>query len=121
MVERIVEVVGPTDHTTPAIYLLNTMSREAKRSDLLEHFKIKRVDGQKTTVEVELKINGMPVDFSKSIQEMWDRMFNRYEDDVLEKAKELLSATRFDKLNQILSAAEDEIEKEVKNLFDSKR
>lgn len=121
MTERIVEIVCPTDRTTPAIYLLNTMTREVKRGDLLEHFKIPLVDGQKTVVEVEMKINGVPVNFSESIQDMWDRMFSSYEDDVLRKAKELLSATRFDRLNDLLNVAEWEIEQEVTKLLDDQR
>ena len=119
MTERIVETINPADHSTVAIYLINTMSREAKHVNLLEHFKIKRVVGDAVTVDVELLINGVPVDFQKSIEEMWERLSSRYNEDVLEKAKQMLSNTRLGKLNDLLDNATWQIEEELNTLFKS--
>lgn len=112
-----IEKISPVERTTPGIYLLNTMSREAKLSDLLEHFKIERVKGESVKVEVELKINGVPVNFSKSVEEMWERMLSSYNKDVLEKAKELISKTRFDGLNRIMDSVEYQMQCELEKLF----
>lgn len=46
---------------------------------------------------------------------MWDRLVSKYDEHVSEKAKELVQLTRFSKLEQILSDAEDEITREIEN------
>jgi len=93
------------------------MSREAKRADLLEHFKIKTADGENTFVEVEMKINGVEVDFSKSVTEIWERMQSSYDEDLLEKAKELVGVMRLERLQDIIQGVEDKLEREVNELF----
>jgi len=114
------EMIDPTTRTAPAIFLINVMSKESDPRNLLSHFKIDQVEGQPTLVNVELKINGVEVDFSKAITEMWDRLHSSHGDDVLKKAKELLRQTRFEKLNALLEEAEWKIEDELNTLFNKK-
>lgn len=114
------ELIDPTLNDTPSIFLLNMMTAEAKRGDLLEHFKITLNTNEPTKVEVELKINGVEVDFSKSITEMWNRLQASYDEDVLEKAKELVSQTRLQKLNDLLQDAEYKIQAELEELFNKR-
>lgn len=122
MTERIVSLVNPTAHTTPGIYLINVMTRETQgKRDILEHFKIDPDPSKRSDlVEVELKINGVSVDFEKSVNEMWERLSSRFDENVLEKAKELVSGSRLDKLSDILNRVEWELKDEVEKLFNVK-
>lgn len=110
-------MIDPTRRDTPSIFLINMMSAEAERGDLLEHFKITLVENTPTKVKVELKINGVEVDFSRSITEMWNRLQESYDADVMQKAKELISQTRFEKLQDLMQEAEYKIEAELEELF----
>lgn len=94
------EFINPTDHSTAAIFLINAMTREVPRGELLEHFKIK--DGNPVKVEVELKINGVPVAFTQSINEMWGRLNSTYEADVKAKALELVELTSINEIEDVL-------------------
>ena len=113
-------MIDPTRRDTPGIFLINVMSAEAKRGDLLEHFKINLIRNEPTKVEVELKINGVEVDFSRAITEMWNRLQDSYNADVMQKAKDLISQTRFEKLNELLQDAEYKISEELEELFNNK-
>lgn len=120
MTEKIVSSVCPTDHTTPAIFLINAISREAPRGDVLNHFNIVTKEGHKPEVDVELTINGVSVDFEKTVNEMWERLSNRFDEKVLEKAKELVSMSRFSKIEELIQDAEWKIEEELEKLFGDK-
>jgi predicted lipid-binding transport protein (Tim44 family) len=109
------EIVNCTDRTMPAIMLIEAMTREADRADLQDHFNLPNVPLNSAHVVVQLTINGVPVNFCKTAQEMWDRLVSKYGEHVSEKAKELVQLTRFSKLEQILSDAEDEITREIEN------
>jgi predicted lipid-binding transport protein (Tim44 family) len=104
-------------HTAPSIMLIEAMTRSSKNDALLEMFGFPKIPLQQHVAEVKLTINGVEVDFVKTAQEMWDRMVHSYEKDVEEAARKLLSKTRFEKLEQIISQAEDEIEREVEALI----
>lgn len=110
-------MINPTLRNTPSIFLINMMSAEAKRDELLEHFKITTVKNTPTKVEVELKINGVEVDFSRAITDMWNRLQETYRADVMQKAKDLISQTRFEKLQDLMQEAEYKIEAELEELF----
>jgi hypothetical protein len=114
------EKINPTAHTTPAVFLINTMAREAKGKDLLEYFRVQRDGKEPPSVTVELKINGVEVDFSKSVTEMWARLRARHHEDILEQAKELVSNSRLEKLNDIIQLAEFRINNEIEVLFNEK-
>lgn len=115
--KKIVEKINPTDRTTSSIMLINAMTHECKHSDILEYFRIERVNGLDTTVDVELIINGVHVDVKKSLDEMFKRLVSRYDDKVLEKAKELLSESRLNRLSRLIQNAEYNIEQELNQLF----
>ena len=105
---------------TASIFLLNTITREVSRGDILEHFRIVHEHGKPTLVEVEMKINGVEVDFSKSVTDMWERLSSRFDQEVLEKAKDLVSESRFEKLGEIMRQAEYQIHDELEVLFQKK-
>ena len=113
------EMVCPVSKTTPGIFLLNCMSREAKNANLLEHFKIKTADGENTFVEVKMTINGVEVDFSKSITEMWERLQFQYDEDLISKAKELIIGDRFYRFNESIYELECNFKEEVDKLFET--
>lgn len=114
------EMISPVANNTPGIFLLNTMTREVSRGSILEHFRVVREDGKDVLVNVEMKINGVEVDFSKSVTEMWERLSSQFDEKVLEKAKELVSESRFEKLDNIMKQAEDQIQAELETLFQKK-
>lgn len=114
---KIVEKINPIDGKNSSILLLNAMTRECKHGDILEHFKIEQEEGLDSTVGVELIINGVHVDVKKSLDEMFDRLVARYDEKVLEKAKELISETRLGRLQDLLQDAEFKIEQELNLLF----
>lgn len=111
-----VSKINPTEHSTCGIFLINMMSEDVPHGELLKHFRIEQTYNEPTLVDVTMQINGVPVDFKKSLEEMWSRLFLTYENDVLEKAKTLVSRSKFDKLNDILEQAEYSIMDELRNL-----
>jgi hypothetical protein len=111
------EIINPTEHSTASIFLINAMAKAVAPGGLFEHFKIPTNSGQPVEVEVELKINGVEVPFKETLNEMWDRMRSRYKEDILEKAHELISQSRFEKLNDLLADAEYNIKAELQELF----
>lgn len=112
------EMISPVSETAAGVVLINAMSDEAKRQDLLEYFKVEiPTDGSFTKVKVEMKINGVEVNFSCAVTDMWNRLSDRYEEDVLEKAKELVGQSKLQRLTDLLQEAEYEIETEIRSLF----
>ena len=111
------QMIDPVSRSIPGIFIINTMTAEAKRGDMLKHFNVDVVSGKKVMVKVEMKINDVEVDFCKSLTEMWNRLQESYDADVLAKAKELVSNSRFEKLNQLLADAEYKIEDELNSLM----
>ena len=111
--------VDPTSRTTPGIFLLNMIAREAPHAQMIEHFRLTdpHSSGHVRTVEVKMTINGVEVDFERSVNEMWERLSSSFDAQVLEKAKELLKLTRFSNLEDILQRAEWAIENELERLF----
>jgi hypothetical protein len=110
-------IVDVTGRNAPAIMLIEAMARESKRDDLLEKFGVPKIPLNPSHVEVKLTINGVEVNFVKTAQEMWERLERRYRQDVEEAAKALIGRTRFEKLESILSRAEEQIEREVDQLL----
>lgn len=72
-------------------------------------------------VEVELKVNGVPVCFSTSIDNIWERASKQYDADVMKAAKELVKGTRLQRLTEILDRFDWELEQEVTQLFEQKK
>lgn len=99
-------IVSPTSNTTEGRVAINIMSAEAATDKLYEHFKLVTIPGQDVTVDVQMTINGVPVDYSRSIIDLWERVKAHRDKEVLAKAKELISMTRFSKLNERLDDLE---------------
>ena len=72
-------------------------------------------------VEVELKVNGVPVCFSTAIDNIWERVSKQYDAEVLKAAKELVKGTRLQRLTEILDRFDWELEQEVTQLFEQKK
>ena len=112
------EMISPVSDDIAGVFLINTMSDEAKRQDLLDYFKVEiPTDGSFIKVKVEMKINGVEVSFSRAVTDMWNRLSDRYEEDVLEKAKELVGQSKLQRLTDLIQEAECEIEAEIRTLF----
>lgn len=111
--------VDPTSDTTPGIFLINVIARETVRRDMIKHFRLTdpHSPNHVRTVEVKMTINGVEVDFERSVNEMWERLSDTFENKVLEKAKELVKMTKFGKFQEILERAEWEIENELEKAF----
>ena len=110
-------MLNPITNDTAGVFLINIMAASPRRQDLLEHFKIQNPANGITLVEVEMKINGVEVDFSRSVTDMWNRLHDCYEEDVIEKATELVGMSKLDRLASIIREAEQEIESEIRTLF----
>jgi hypothetical protein len=112
-------IIDCTARTTPAVMLLNAMTRECKvnRLDILTKFNIPQVPLVNQCVKVCLTVNSVEVDFVKTSQEMWDRLVKGYDHAVLEKAKELISQPSFTDLagaiNNIITEAQARLEQEL--------
>lgn len=110
--------VDVTTREAYSIMLIEAMVRTSKNSKALaEKFDIPYVPLQMQYVKVELKINDVEVDFVKTAEEMWNRLNSRYEQDVLEKAKELVGQSRYQNLMDIIEQHEFELQRELERLF----
>jgi hypothetical protein len=107
--------ISPGEHSTAGVFLINTMSAHAPRADLLEVFRFK--EGEPRVVEAELRINGVEVNFRAAIEDCWGRLSNRFDEATLEKAKELVKASRLRKMQDIIERAEWELSNEIEQLF----
>lgn len=109
-----------------SVCLVEIMVRESnKGKDMDTKFNLplreQRPEGEELAVEVEMKINGVPVSFKDSFEELWDRMTSGYDQHVLEKAKELVSGTRLGRLQEIIERFEWELENEVETLYNEQK
>lgn len=98
-------------HNAPSMMILEAMAREVG-DDFIEKFNLKGY-----TAEVKLTINGVEVDFVATAQELWDRLEAQFKEEVLEKAKELVGASRLSKLQRLTDRYEWEMENEIEQLF----
>lgn len=73
------------------------------------------------TVDVDLRINGVPVSFKKSCEEILSRWEKQFDDEVLKKAKELISSSRLQRLTDIIERVEWQLEQEVESLYNEKK
>lgn len=105
------EIVNILNRKTPEMLLFVLMVKESDspRGDLDSYFNL---NGE-NNVEVELKVNGVELKFTPLIE----RLCEKLDEHILEKAKELLSRSRLEKLEQILSEAEWKIEQELEKLM----
>lgn len=115
------DTIDPVGHDSVAIFILNAMSAQTADGDeLFKKFNIPEYSGQlnyKPTVDIRLLVNGVEVDCLKSLKETMDRLLSGYERHIEEKAKELVTATRLDKLLSLLNEYEWQIENEINRLF----
>lgn len=111
--------INPTDHSTAGIFLINTIAREVPRANILEHFRIDRKTGDPESVKVEVRmtINGVEVDFEKSINDMWERLSKTFDAAVLDKARDLVMLTKHQDILDILRSAERELLDELEKHF----
>lgn len=106
------ETVDVTRHTTPGIFILNMVSTETKREDLLALY-----EPMGGAVTVELKINGIVMPFAKSIVEMWDRL-NRHNDELaMEKALKMVSDAGMDDIVEMMSEFKSEMRDTLRRKF----
>jgi hypothetical protein len=122
--------ISPVNWRKPwSVVLWEIMVREAKgtpdsaiKSDIEQKFNLPdRASREQVEVEVELTINGVPVSFQKSVDELWERTMAQYEQRILEKAKELVSASRLGKLQEIIERAEWQLQEEIETLYNDRK
>jgi hypothetical protein len=109
----------PEPDGTAAVLIFNEMVRMLnKRDNIAVKFGLEdREKEDCNVVNVEMTVNGVPVDPIVALTECWTRMVAHYERDVADKAMEMLKATRLGSLLYILQDAEWRLEDELRSLF----
>ena len=116
---RMIEKVDPVSGTSSSILLLNAMAKMAPSSvEIAEIFGLERGDAR--AVSVELIVNGVSVPFAATVEDAWHAMAQRIDTMVTEKALELVSKARLDKLMCALDDAEWQIEKALEEAIKDK-
>ena len=113
----IVENLSVVSNDTAGRFLINVIAAEALGKDLLNKFRFSEEDGHHAMADVVLTINGVPVNFTRAINDTWERLVAGFDEAVLKEAKALVSASRLDKLSEILTNAEYRISQEIEELF----
>jgi hypothetical protein len=109
----------PEPDGTAAVLIFNEMVRMLnKRDNIAVKFGLEdREKEDCNVVNVEMTVNGVPVDPIVALTECWTRMVQHYERDVADKAMEMLKATKLGSLLYILQDAEWRLEEELRSLF----
>jgi len=95
-----------------AIAVMHVMTEETPKSeDFCKKFNV--VPGANSDVEVEIKINGVAVDFKHFMDEL-ERQHDRMLQD---KAHELLRENGVSKLHDVISDLEKNIERKIEEVF----
>jgi hypothetical protein len=97
------------------ILLIELMAREAG-NDFIEHFHLEYGPGKPPSVEVEMTINGISVSVKDELKKLIRQLEDRFEQAVLERAQELVSASRLENLRQALDEAEWKIREELRRV-----
>jgi hypothetical protein len=133
--EKIQPISKQNWRTPVSVFLWEIMVREAGMSkdmnrDMMTEkfgnlFPDATGDGPKErgelAVEVDLKINGVPVSFQKTCDEIWSRWEKQFDAEVLKKAKELVNSSRLSRLSEIISNAEWQLEQEIEALYNDRK
>jgi len=107
----ITEAIDPTAYNAPSVMLINAMAALAgDAGDIAEIFKLEYVKGEKPTVDVQLFVNGVSVPFAAAVTFAWESLNAKINKKVEERALELVSRARLDKLLNALENAEWQIE-----------
>jgi hypothetical protein len=109
--------------TIMSIVLWEAMVRESKPEDMAQKYGIEcpTPKGKELEVEVDFRVNGVPLNFKKTVEELGARMESRFDEEVLKKAKELVNLTRFERLSEIINNAEYQIEQEIERVFNEQK
>lgn len=106
---ELVDCVNRAAHGHVLIAAMTTASKTSK-IDVVKLF------GKGHMVDVVFKINGVDVPFEETVDNLFERQFEKIDSYVLEKAKELLSVSRFDRLSNKLSELEWQMEEELEKI-----
>lgn len=91
-----VQLVQCLNHDVAGVMLINAMAQGGKYANLREVFN--PVNG---VVRVDMKINGHPVDFVKTVEDCWDRL-NRHNDELaMKRAKAMITEAGLEGLDEI--------------------
>lgn len=107
------EKIDPLANNAASVMLINAMAMLAP-NDFQELFNPQYVDG-KCTVDVQLTVNGVVVPFKESVEEGWKQLEASLSDEILKRAKELVSMARLDDVRMALDNAEWRIEAALEN------
>jgi hypothetical protein len=111
MTEPIIEELDIIERKTPNIFLANTIGQHLhQQKDIFSHFHIDRSGDGPKTMKVEMTINGVPVSFSDTVNQIWASMSNSFNQRVEERAMDLTAGYghRFD---DIIVEAENKLQK----------
>lgn len=114
------ERLSVVSNDTAGRFLINMIAVETPRQDVLNKFRFSTEPGQTAMADVALTINGVPVNFTRAINDMWERLTADYDEDVKKAAKELIRSSRFNELSHLLERIEWSISAEIEKLFPSK-
>lgn len=89
------QAVQCLNHDVAGVMLINAMSRESVQN-LQALFQ--PVKGE---VMVEMKINGHPVDFVKTVEECWDRLHKYNEQLAMKRALEMITAASLEEMEDL--------------------
>jgi enamine deaminase RidA (YjgF/YER057c/UK114 family) len=98
--------IDVTHQNAASLLVLEAMCEKVGDGDILEVFKV----GTDAKVEVKMFVNDVEVDVVQALNEAWERLEAVYEKNLLEKAKELVSMTKFEDLSHKLERAAWDIE-----------
>ena len=116
MTDRIVSEVSIIEHSDAGIFIVNAMSDASTDDTFLSHFKMND-DCKHPIVKVEMTVNGVPVDFRKTLEDIFDIFESKYDETVKKAALDLVSGSRLQKLSQALENAEWQIEDEINRIL----
>jgi hypothetical protein len=101
-----------TKHNFLAIAVIHIMTEETRNTnDFIERFKL--VPGGNSDVEIDIKINGVEVNF----QHFMNELERQHSDMLTKRAHELLKENGVSKLQDIISDLEKNIESKIEEVF----
>lgn len=107
------ETISVIKNDVTGVLLIEAMTASPVLDDILKTY-----SRETETVNVELKINGYAVPIVEALEGAWGRLRAHYKQDVIKKAKELLTTQALEKIEALRDILE-ECETKVKDYAES--
>jgi len=103
--ETMISRVNVVDHSVASILILEAMvATVGDRGEIVKHF-----DCNAAGVEVQMLVNGQPVDAVKALTDAWERLESGFEERAKEKAMEMIQGAGLRSLLDAIEQAEWQI------------